>query len=148
MDEHNNVKTIIRSYVVDDGWHLPQEIIEIIDLRIAEAKSEALWRVKYVHDHHRGKWINSEVVRKYQAKSWIFRVHEENQYCGMVRKIGEELQEEYGVTELEAFNILLENTSNIKDYLTKYYNMEHMIPTYVDEQQICDSVVEEYMYAV
>lgn len=66
----------------------------------------------------------------------------------MVRKIGEKLQEEYGVTELEAFNILLENTSNIKDYLTKYYNMEHMIPTYVDEQQICDSVVEEYMYAV
>ena len=147
MEETPRVKTLIRSYVVDDGWHLPKEIIETIDIRIAEAKSDALRRVKAEHDRHKGKWLNADVVRKYQAKSWIFREYEGNQYCGMVRKIGEELQEEYGVTELEAFNILLENSSNVKDYLKKYYNIEHMIPMRVDEQWICDSVVEDYLCA-
>ena len=147
MEESSRVKTLIRSYVVDDGWHLPKEIIENIDIRIAEAKSAALRRVKTEHDRHRGKWLNADAVRKYQAKSWVFRELEGNRYCGMVRKIGEELQEEYGVTELEAFNILLENASNVRDYLTKYYNIEHMIPAHVDEQWICDSIVEDYLCA-
>ena len=146
MDDKPRVKTLIRSYVVDDGWHLPKEIIETIDIRIAEAKSDALRRVKAEHDRHKGKWLTEDAVRKYQAKSWIFREYEGNQYCGMVRKIGEELQEEYGVTELEAFNILLENSSNVKDYLNKYYNIEHMIPMHVDEQWICDRVLEDYLY--
>lgn len=148
MEDTSRVKTLVRSYVVDDGWNLPKEIIETIDFRIAEAKSEALWRVRYAHDHHRGKWIDADAVRKYQAKSWIFREYEGNQYCGMVRKIGEELQEEYGVTETEAFNILLEKNTNVKDYLAKYYNIEHLIPACVDEQRICDAVVRDYLCAV
>ncbi len=148
MEENSRVKTLVRSYVVDDGWYLPEEIIETIDFRIAEAKSDALRRVRAEHDRHRGKWLNADAVRKYQAKSWIFREYEGNRYCGMVRKIGEELQEEYGVTELEAYNILLEKSTNVKDCLTKYYNIEHMIPAQVDEQWICDSVVEEYMCVV
>ena len=148
MEGTSRVKTIISSYVVDDGWHLPEEIIETIDIRIAEAKSDALRRVMAEHDRHRGKWLNADAVRKYQAKAWIFREYEGNQYCGMVKKIGEELQEEYGVTELEAYNILLENSTNVKDCLAKYYNIQHLIPARVDEQWICDRVLDEYLCAV
>ena len=61
----------------------------------------------------------------------------------MLFRSGEELQKEYGVTELEAINILNEN--NVDDYLNKYYRIQHRIPDYVNAQAICDDMAYDYL---
>lgn len=38
MDRENRgYRTIYKSYVIDDGWHLPQEVIETIELKVQMA---------------------------------------------------------------------------------------------------------------
>jgi hypothetical protein len=96
--------------------------------------------------HHKGEWLTTEVASIYAAKSWIYRVYEGGQYCGKVREIGTELQERYGVTELEAINILFEH--NVADYVNRYYRMKNRISGYVDEQRICDEVIATYLLAM
>lgn len=136
-------RTIYKSYVIDDGWNLPVEVVEAIDLRVQMAWKDAYRRVCREHKLHRGGWLTEDVVRKFQAKSWIYRELYDHQYIAEVREIGQELQEEYGVTELEAINIL--NGHNVEDYLNKYDRIQHKIPLMVDEQAICDEIVGEYM---
>lgn len=46
MRDTSSVKTVFNSYVVDDGWNLPYEVMEEIEFRIAEAKSVAMERIK------------------------------------------------------------------------------------------------------
>lgn len=146
MNENSRVKTVFYTYVVDDGWHLPYEVIDEIEYRIEEAVSEALKKVRKEHFRHKGDWLTAEVARKYAAKSWVYRVLESNQYCGKVREIGEELQKLYGVTEIEAINILFEH--NVSDYLNKYFRIQHMLPDRVNQQEICDEVAYEYLLAM
>lgn len=146
MRELSRIVTKYRSYVIDDGWNLPYEVIEEIEYRIAEAKEDAYHRVFEEYKRHKGGWLTAEVARKYAAKSWIYRVVEENQYCGKVREIARELQEQYGVTELESINIIFEH--NVSDYVNRYYRMKNRIPNYVDQQKICDEVINEYMLAM
>lgn len=141
--EDRGCRTIYRSYVIDDGWNLPREIVEAIDLKVQLAWKDAYRRVCEEHNRHRGAWIDAKVAEKYAAMSWVWRVMSGGQYIGKVREIGEELQHEYGVTELEAINIL--NDKNVKDYLNKYYRIQHKIPIDVNEQSICDGVVNEYL---
>lgn len=57
-----------------------------------------------------------------------------------------ELQELYGVTEFESINILFEH--NVNDYVNRYYRMKNRILNYVDQQGICDEVVQEYLLAM
>ncbi len=38
--ERNSTRTVYRSYVIDDGWNVPKEVIEAVDLRIEEAWAE------------------------------------------------------------------------------------------------------------
>jgi hypothetical protein len=141
-----DVMTKFHSYIVDDGWNLPHEVIEEIEYRIAEARSVAYKRVCEEHNRHRGDWLTAEVASLYPAKSWIYRIYEGNQYCGKVREMGMELQEKYGVTEVEAINILFEH--NVSDYVDRYYRMKNRIFGYVDEQRICDEVIATYLLAM
>jgi len=136
-------RTVYRSYVIDDGWHLPQEVVEAIDLRIQTARKDAYKMVCLENSRHRGGWLDFEVARKYSAMSWVWRVLEGGQYIGKVRELGEELQREYGVTELEAINIL--NGYNVYDYVNKYERIRNRIPIAVDEQEICNDVAGEYL---
>ena len=96
------------------------------------------------HRKHRGDWLTQEVAEKYEAKSWVYRVLNDNQYTGKVRKIGEKLQEKYGVTELEAINIL--NGNHASDYVQKYFRIRHRIPLTIDLQEVFDAVVGETGY--
>ena len=139
-------RTMIKTYVIDDGWKLPYEVIEEIEFRIAKSRKEAYEDVVRLNKMHRGKWLTADVARKYAAKSWIFRVMNGEQYIGKVREIGEELQREYGVTELEAINILFER--NVSDYVCNYTRIKNLQPLSIDEQTICDEVVSEYMVAM
>jgi len=141
--ELKGYRTIYKKYVIDDGWNLPKEIVEAIDLKVELARQEAYKQICYENRMHQGGWLTAEVARKYAAKSWIYRVLSCGQYVGMVRKIGQELQREYGVSELEAINIL--NERNVADYVHKYYCMQHKIPNTVDEQEICDDIAYEYL---
>ena len=143
--EGGSCRTAYRSYVIDDGWHLPTEIVEAIDLQIQKTLKQRYREICREHDLHRGDWLTADAAGKYEAKSWIYRVWYDNQYIGEVREIGEELQKEYGVTELEAINIL--NGRNVADYVNKYYRMQHRIPLAVDQQAICDEVAHEYLAA-
>ena len=136
-------KTIYKIYVIDDGWKLPVEIVEAIDLRVYNAWKDAYRMVCREHKLHRGDWLTADVARKFEAKSWVYRELYDYQYIAEVREIGQELQKEYGVTELEAINIL--NGHNVEEYINKYYRIQHKIPLMVNEQEICDEVVNEYM---
>lgn len=136
-------RTIIRSYVLDDGLNLPKEIIEIIDIAVEEAWDEAYARVCAERDRHKGKWLSLEAAKSYEARSWVFRVNNDYQYVGMVRELGEELQREYGVTELEAQNIL--NGMFVNEYVNKYDRIRNAIPNYVDAQTICNNIANNYL---
>lgn len=135
--------TRFNSHVVDDGWNLPVEIVEAIDLRVQKAWQDAYKNVCREHSMHQGGWLTADVVRKFEAKSWIYRELYGHQYIAEIRKFAEELQNEYGVTELEAVNILY--GCNVKDYLNKYYRIQHKIPLMVDVQAVRDEVIMEYM---
>lgn len=101
MREQSRIITQYKSYIIDDGWNLPYEVIEEIEYRISEAKADAYRRVCEEHNRHKGGWLTAEIARKYAAKLWIYRVAEENQFRGKVREIAKELQELYGVTEFD-----------------------------------------------
>lgn len=147
FEERDNAgyRSIYKSYVIDDGWKkIPEVIIEEISFRVQREWNYAYKLVCKEHRKHRGDWITQEVAEKYEAKSWVYRVLNDNQYTGMVRRIGEELQEKYGVTELEAINIL--NGNHISDYVHKYFRIKNRIPLNIDLQQVFDTVIGEIGY--
>lgn len=132
-------------YVIDNGWdeEHPKEVIELIDLEIKRSYAEAMRIVKAQNKAHKGRWLTADVAREYQAKSWIYRVLYDYQHIKQVREIGQELQELYGVTELEAINIM--NGYYVSDYVNKYYRIQHLIPLQVDAQRICDDIFSRYV---
>ena len=134
--EYSTARQIYKRHVIDDGWseNMPLEVIEIIELRVQMARNEAIRRVYEEHKSHKGDWLNADVARKYEAAAWIYLVLSGGQYIGKVRELGQELQDKYGVTELEAINIL--NGYNVSDYVNKYYRIENCIPLFVDENAI------------
>lgn len=143
MREEYMDRTKYVRYVVDDGWNPPKEVIEMIEFRIAEAKEAALRRVRNLNKKHKGEWLTREVIHEYEAKALIYRLLSGNQYIGKVREYGIELQEKYGVTEQEAINIVMENKT--VDYARKYYKIKNLIPDFVDQQYICDTIKQEYL---
>ena len=145
MESMSN-RTVYNTYVIDDGWNLPYEVIEEIDLRIANSRRMVYEEVLRQHAQHKGEWLTAEIACEYGAKAWVYRVLSGNQCIGKLREFGKELQERYGVTEIEAINILFER--NVADYVNKYYRMQHLIPRRIDQQEICDTVAQEYLAAV
>ena len=141
--EEERGRTVYSSYVIDDGWNLPYEVIEEINYRISKSQAAAYREVCRQHIEHKGDWLTKEVAYKYAAKSWVYRVVYFNQYINEVREMGEELQEKYGVTEIEAINTLFEH--NVDDYIYKYYRIKNLIPLKVNQQEICNNVLEEYI---
>lgn len=136
-----------RNYIVDEEYvrELGLAVERIcceIDERIRVAREYEQQRINKKRDSHKGKWLTRKVAREYEAKSWIYRVKEEGNYINEVRRLGEELQQEYGVSELEAINIL--NGNNTADYVAMYEKMRDGIPRPMDEQEIADDVIWEY----
>lgn len=128
--------------VVDDGWNLPYEVVEEIRARIIKAYDEAYLTVCKAKRDHKGRWLTLRAAKKYETKSWVWRCVYDNQYIGELKKMQNELMNEYGVTELEAVNIL--NGRNVRDYVTKYERIRKLIPMRVNEERIAYEVREEY----
>ena len=127
-------RSIFRTYVIDDEWHLLKEVVKRIDICIKEARADALRRVFKQNREHKGLWLDAKVAERYAAYAMVPLAINGNQYINEVRKLGEELQNEYGVTEIEAINIL--NDENVEDYINNYFRIKNLIPNYVDEQAI------------
>lgn len=146
MRENGGTRTRFNTlYVLDDGWDPPYEVVEEIEFRIAESVLGAYREVARQHRDHKGDWLTEEVAGEYFAKSWIYRAANGNRYIGKVKEIGDELRELYGVTEIEAINILA--GKNVSDYVNKYRRIKNLIPRKIDSQEICDEVVREYRMA-
>ena len=143
--EVRRTRTCFYSYVVDDGWNLPYEVIEEINYKIAQSQKEAFRDVLKQNKQHIGDWLTMDVANQYADEAWFYIVKNDGQYIREVREFGKELQDKYGVTELEAINILFEN--NVDDYVEKYHRIRNLIPLSVDQQKICDMVVAEYLFA-
>ena len=140
--EQNGTRTITKSYVIDDGWNLPEEVIEVIDMKIQEAWEDAVKRMERLRSTHKGEWLSVDVARHYRQLAAPFLAFYDGQYIKTVRELGRELQDMYGVTELEAINIL--NGYHIKDYVGRYYRIENCIPEGFDPQRICNRIYREY----
>lgn len=146
MDRNGRVITKFNVWVYDDGWNLPHEVVEEIEYRIVEARSSAVKRVNEAHDKHKGDWLTMEIAKEYAARAWLCRKIGRSLYVGEIRNLGMELQKLYGVTELEAINILFEH--NVNDYVNKYYRIQNRIPDIINPQFICDVIVDEYREAI
>ena len=78
---------------------------------------------------HKGKWLDEAAVEKYMNKAKRFE-GSGIQDVGARRLLRIEFQEEYGLSELEALNIL--NGHNIKFYLERYKRLKE--GTWVEEK--------------
>lgn len=133
--EDVNSRPIYKRIVVDDGFtEEPKEILDVEMLSVAVSQYEELKRVCEAHKKHKGMWLDKEVARKYGARSLIYRALYSGQYIKEMRELGEELQQLYGVTELEAINIL--NERNVNSYVNKYYRIKNLIPNSVREWDV------------
>ena len=146
--EYITARQIYNRYVVDDGWSedMPMEIIEVIDFHLQMAKREAERKVLEEHRLHKGEWLNAEVARLYCEKAWVYLMLSAGQYVGMVRELGEELQKKYGVTELEAINILRNYT--VSDYVNKYYRIKNLIPLRISEETVWEETLADLKIAI
>lgn len=130
------------SHIVDDGWNLPYEVVEEIKLRIARAYESAFQRVCQENYRHKGDWLTKDVADFYSKKGSILLLIEGGQNVRTVRQTVNELIEKYGVTEVEALNIL--KGCHVNEYISKYDRIRRMIPMSVDEDRIMRQVRFEY----
>ena len=139
--EHAVSRTVYNSYILDDGWNAPEEITEAIDLKIEEEWLAKYRRVVRQNRRHIGSWLTKKEANRYYQLARPFLAFYDGQYIGFVRELGKELQTDYGITEIEAINIL--RGYHINDYVDKYYRIKNLIPDMVDQQRICEDTVLE-----
>lgn len=77
------------------------------------------------HRRHKGEWLTSEVAHAYRKKAEALGTAN-LELTGERRRLYEELKDKYGVTDVEAVNIL--NGYRISDYVDKYYRIKNLIP--------------------
>lgn len=75
-------------------------------------------------------FLTDEIAVEYRRKAQNISNH---QYIGELRRLGKELQERCGVTELEAINIL--NGNHINEYVHKYERKRSKIYVDIDLHQ-------------
>lgn len=92
---------------------------------MASRRENELKYLEAVRKHHKGRWLDREGVIKYQniAKRICTM---SGDLTGERRKICLQKMEEYGITEIEAINIL--NGHGAIDYIAKYERIRTGIP--------------------
>lgn len=96
-----------------------------------KTKQDAIDLVNEQHRRHKGKWLTMSEAEKYQARVSLLE-NPSNEMIGKKYEIMLELMEEYGVTQLEATNIL--NGFHVADYVNKYYCIQNKIPLDIKEK--------------
>ena len=82
-----------------------------------EKVDRAQERINQEHAQHKGDWHTAEVCEYYKKEADAINEYD-SQDVRRHRELRIELQEKYGLTEVEAINIL--NGNNVSDYLLKY----------------------------
>lgn len=102
-----------------------------MSMKRLKTKQDAIDLVNEQHRRHKGKWLTMSEVEKYQARVSLLE-NPSNEMIGKKYEIMLELMEEYGVTQLEATNIL--NGFHVADYVNKYYRIQNKIPLDIKEK--------------
>lgn len=88
-------------------------------------EDKTLERRRHERTKHRGQWLTEDVVSAYQEK--VKHCPDTNgQDIGTRRQLRKELQEQYGLLEIEAINIL--NGIHAAFYIEKYRRMKDCLP--------------------
>lgn len=90
-----------------------------------EKVDRAKIRIDQENAQHRGEWLTQEACAKYRDEAASINEFDP-QDVRRHRELRLELQEKYGLTEVEAINIL--NGNNISDYLLKYQRIMNREP--------------------
>lgn len=90
-----------------------------------EKAQKRVEKIAYMHEKAGYKWIDKDVTDEYRKKALALGDNPTN--VGGMRQLCDELQHIYGLVEVEALNIL--NGHNVNDYISKYYRLQHRIPT-------------------
>lgn len=90
-----------------------------------EKVDRAQERINAENAQHRGDWLTHEVCEKYKELAASINDFDP-QDVRRHRELRLELQEKYGLTEVEVINIL--NGNNISDYLLKYRRIMNREP--------------------
>ncbi|MBQ9142925.1 MAG: hypothetical protein IJX63_14225 [Lachnospiraceae bacterium] len=77
---------------------------------------------------HKGEWLTIEAVTEFQRLADKLQ-DVSGQISGEKRKLCMRLVKEYGVTELEAVNII--NGNHVMDYVAKYERIRNQVPLYI-----------------
>ena len=122
--------TIVKFSGCDDEFLEPEEVMNSIYAFIAEkprdkSKEKAYNELVKQKNNHKGDWLTEKVVAEYVEIAKMYWKEYDGQYIGELRVLGEELMEKYGVTEIEAINILFNR--NVTDYIDKYYRIKNLI---------------------
>lgn len=103
---------------------------------MASRKEKDLEYLKKASRNHVGKWLTEEVVVEYQALAAKIS-DSNNQMIGEKRKLCIQLMNEYGLTEMEALNIL--NGHRAYDYIAKYERIRTLTPLYIKKDTPADT---------
>lgn len=92
---------------------------------MTKAEEREMKRLLNERDKHKGSWLTAEVVSEYQRRAARL-VMSGNQDVGARRILRKELQEKYGLLEIEAINIL--NGFHAAFYVEKYRRIQNCLP--------------------
>ena len=99
--------------------------------KIIKTKQDAINLVNEQNKLHKGKWLTWETAKIYRKRACELQ-SSTGEMKGKMYELMLELMEEYGVTQLEATNIL--NGYHVADYVSKYYRIQNLIPLDIKEK--------------
>ena len=94
-----------------------------------DQKDKEIERLMNEHEKHKGLWLTAEAVAEYQKRARrVSTIGDQD--IGAHRALRQELQEKYGLLEIEAINIL--NGFHGAFYVEKYRRIQNCIPWQMD----------------
>ncbi len=89
------------------------------------------WQRKY-HIEHGFEWLTYDIANRYYKKASEAKTPT-NEMVGRLLELRDELVHKYGITEIEAINILY--GYHISEYVEKYHRICNLIPVKTDTKK-------------
>jgi hypothetical protein len=123
-----------------------EEDEEPVKKKSKNSYEKKLARLKELRDRHKGEWLTIEACNEYYNRAKALPPNG-CQDIGERRKLRIEMQEKYGIAEIEAINII--NGFHFLEYTQKYENIRDLRipsePSLADRQYI--TIVQNEGYA-
>lgn len=100
-----------------------EEDEEPVKKKTKHSYERKLAKLKELRDKHKGEWLTIETCNDYYNRAKTASPND-CQDIGERRKIRMELQEKYGIAEIEAINIV--NGFHFVEYVQKYDNIKNL----------------------